>query len=149
METVIRVLIIYGVILVGLRLLGKREFGELSPLELITLLLIPDLISQGVVASDYSMTNGLIAVTTLFSLVFVTSLLSHRFKRVERLIDGEPTLLVARGKLLTNAMNRERISTDEIYSEMHRTGLERLAQVRWALLETNGRISIVPEDEEK
>ena len=144
METVIRVLVIYVVILVGLRVLGKREFGELSPLELITLLLIPDLISQGVIRNDYSMTNGLIAIATLFSLVFITSLVSHRFKKFEKLVDGEPTLLVANGRILTNNLNRERISPDEIYSEMHRSGIDKLSEVKWALLETNGRISVVP-----
>ena len=144
METVLRVVIIYIVILVGLRVLGKREFGELSPLELITLLLIPDLVSQGVLRSDYSFTNSLISIATLFSLVFITSLFAHRFKRVEKFVDGEPTLLVANGQLLTRNMNRERISPDEIYGAMHRAGVEKLAAVRWAVLETDGRISIVP-----
>lgn len=146
METVIRVVIIYVAILAGLRVLGKREFGQLSPLELITLLLIPDLVSQGVVRSDYSMTNGLISIATLFSLVFLTSLLSHRFKKVETLIDGEPTLLVAKGKLLERNLNRERIAPEEIYSAMHQAGVEKLSHVRWAVLETDGRIAIVPED---
>jgi len=145
METVLRVVIIYAVILLGLRVLGKREFGELSPLELITLILIPDLVSQGVVRSDYSLTNSIIAVTTLFSLVFLVSLLSHRFGRVEKWIDGEPTLLVARGRLLVKNLNRERISPDEVYSQMHKSGCEHLSRVRWAVLETDGRISIILE----
>ena len=148
METVIRVLVIYIAILVGLRVLGKREFGQLSPLELITLLLIPDLVVQGVIQSDFSMTNSLVALTTLLSLVFFTSLLSHRFKRIEKLIGGEPTLLVAKGKFLERNMNRERIAPDEIFNEMHKAGLERLRQVRWAILETDGRIAIVPEGDQ-
>lgn len=145
METVWRVVVIYVCLLVGLRVLGKREFGQLSPLELITLLLIPELVAQSVVRADYSLTNGLIGLTTLLSLVFVVSLVSHRSARVEKLIGGEPTLLVARGRLLTANLNRERIAPEEIYSEMHHAGLARLEQVRWAILETNGRISIVPE----
>jgi len=145
METVIRVVVIYAVILAGLRLIGKREFGQLSPLELITLLLVPELVSQAALRSDYSLTTGIVAITTLFSLVFLTSLASHRLKRVEKMVAGEPTVLVVRGKLLVENLNRERISTDEIYNAMHKSGLERLTQVRWAILETDGRIAIVPD----
>lgn len=147
METVLRVIVIYGVIFTGLRVLGKREFGELTPLELITLILVPDLVSQGVVRSDYSLTNSIIAVTTLFSLVFVISQLCHRFGKLEKWIGGEPTLLVARGRLLTRNLNRERISPEELFSQMHKAGCEHLSRVRWAVLEGDGRIAIILEKE--
>lgn len=145
METVLRVIVIYAVIFIGLRVLGKREFGELSPLELITLILIPDLVSQGVVRSDYSLINSIIAVTTLFSLVFIISMLCQRFGRLERFVDGEPTLLVAKGRVLTRNLNRERISVDELYGQMHKAGCEHLSRVRWAVLESDGRIAIIQE----
>lgn len=145
MATVLGVVVVYVVILAGLRVLGKRDVGELSPLELITLILVPDIVSQGVMREDFSLTNSLIAVATLFSLVFVMSLVSHRFKKVEELIDGEPTLLVAKGRLLKENMNRERIAPEEIYGEMHKAGLDKLSSVRWAILETDGKITIVPE----
>jgi uncharacterized membrane protein YcaP (DUF421 family) len=129
-----------------LRILGKREFGELAPLELITLILVPDLVSQGVVRSDYSLTNSIIAVTTLFTLVFVISQRSHRFRRLEKWVGGEPTLLVARGRLLVRNLNRERISSQELYGQMHKAGCEQLSHVRWAVLEDDGRISIILEN---
>lgn len=144
METVLRVAFVYGLILVGLRILGKREFGQLSPLELITLLLVPDLVAQSVVRADTSMTNAVIAITTLFSLVLVTSIVSHRFKKVETWIGGVPTLLVARGRFLEENLNRERIAPGEVYAEIHRAGIEHLGDVKWAILETDGRISVVP-----
>jgi len=146
MDTVVRVAVIYVAIFLGLRVLGKREFGELSPFDLITLLLIPDLVAQGVLRSDYSLTNSLVAIATLFSLVFLISLFSHRFKRMEKAANGEPTLLVAKGRLLMDNLNRERIAPEEIYSAMRKSGLDRLARVRWAVLETDGKIAIVPED---
>jgi uncharacterized membrane protein YcaP (DUF421 family) len=145
METVVRITLVYALILAGLRLLGKREFGQLSPVELITLLLIPELISQGALMDDYSMTNAIIGVATLLSLVFFTSVASHRFARVERWVGGTPTVLVARGRLMERNLNRERIAPGEIYGEMHKVGVERIDDVRWAILETDGRISIVPE----
>jgi uncharacterized membrane protein YcaP (DUF421 family) len=145
METVIRVVVVYLFILVGLRILGKREFGELSALDLVTLLLVPEIVSQALQRNDYSLTNAGVGVATLFALVFLTSALSHRFKRFERLVNGKPTILVARGKLLVDNCNRERISPEEIFSEMHKNGIDVLADVRWAILEVDGRISIVQE----
>lgn len=145
METVVRVVLIYVFILVGLRLLGKREFSQLSALDLVTLLLVPEIVSQAITRDDFSLTNAFVAVATLFCLVFFTSVFAHRFRRVERFINGVPTLLVAHGKILFKNCDRERISAEEIFSEMHKNGLESLEAVRWAILEVDGRISIVPE----
>lgn len=130
METVIRVAVIYLVSLVGLRLVGKREFSQLSPLELVTLLLIPELVSQSLVREDYSITNAIVGVTTLLSLVFINSLIMHKSKWVEELIEDTPSLLVQHGKLIIDNMNKERISPDEIFAEMHHVGLYRLSQVK-------------------
>ncbi|HYD84063.1 MAG TPA: YetF domain-containing protein [Opitutus sp.] len=145
METVVRVVLIYVFILVGLRLLGKREFSQLSAIDLVTLLLVPEIVSQAITRDDFSLTNAFVAVATLFCLVFFTSALAHRFRRVERFINGAPALLVARGKILFANCDRERISAEEIFSEMHKNGLDSLEAVRWAILEVDGRISIVPE----
>jgi uncharacterized membrane protein YcaP (DUF421 family) len=145
METVIRVALIYGAILLGLRLLGKREFGQLSPLELVTLLLVPEIVAQAITREDNSLTNGLIGMTTLFSLVFITSMLTHKSPRAEKLLNGTPTLLVSHGLMIEKHLNQERISPGELFSEMHKAGLERLDEVRFAILESDGRIAIIPE----
>jgi len=145
-ETVLRVTLFYLFILSGLRVLGKREFSQLSPLELVMLLLIPELASQSLVRDDFSLTNGIIAITTVFTLVFLSSVLQHHSKAVSRVISGSPTILVADGEFIQEHLNRERIDPGEIFSEMHKIGLSRLEQVRWAILETDGRISIVPGD---
>jgi|SRR5690606_6913354 uncharacterized membrane protein YcaP (DUF421 family) len=144
METVVRVSIIYLFLLVGLRIMGKREFSQLSPLELVTLLLIPELVAQALIRDDYSLTNAIVAVTTLFGLVFLTSLILHLSKTVEKVISGVPTVLVANGELLESNLNKERVSPDEIFSEMHKVGLYELRQVRWAILETDGHIALIP-----
>jgi uncharacterized membrane protein YcaP (DUF421 family) len=149
METVIRVLFVYVFLLVGLRIMGKREFSQLSPLELVTLLLIPELVSQGILREDFSLTNGLIAVATLFSLVFLSSLLQYHSTKISYLISGNACVLVEHGRFVPAHLNKERISPEEIYSEMRRSGLERLEQVKWAILETEGKISIIPFDREE
>jgi uncharacterized membrane protein YcaP (DUF421 family) len=147
METVVRVAIVYVFLMVGLRVLGKREFGQMSPLELVTLLLIPELVSQSLIREDFSLINGLVAVTTLLTLTYVTSLVVHRSRRAEAVISGRPAVLVAHGRFRPQAMNLERVTPDELFNEMHNAGLERLDQVRWAVLESDGQIAIVPEEQ--
>jgi uncharacterized membrane protein YcaP (DUF421 family) len=149
METVIRVTLFYIFILLGLRALGKREFSQLSPLELVTLLLIPELVSQSLIREDFSFTNGIIAVATVFGLVFISSLLQHHSQLFSKVVSSSPAVLVAGGEFVQENMNKERISPSEIFSEMHKAGLYELSQVRWAILESDGRIAIVPVNREQ
>lgn len=146
METVLRVAIIYAFILVALRILGKREFGQLSPLELVSLLLIPEIVSQSLVREDFSMTNGLVGISTLLVLVFVTSLATTHSTKAAAVIESEPTVLAYNGRFLEHNLRQQRVAPDEVMSQLRKAGLERLDQVRWAILETDGRISIVPTD---
>ena len=146
METVIRVVVIYLFIVVGLRVVGKREFSQLSPLELVTLMIIPELVSQALTRQDSSLTNALVGAATVLVLVYLSSLVQHNSKRFRRVVNGMPTVLVRRGQYIARNMDEERISPDEIFDAMHESGLERLEQVRWAILEAGGRISIVPEE---
>ena len=112
METIIRVAALYAFVILSLRLLGKREFGQLSPAELVTLLLIPEIASQALVRDDFSLTNAVIGLSTLFLLVSLTSLVSHRFKRAETLLDGSPTVVVTQGEFVVANMNRERFTQE-------------------------------------
>jgi uncharacterized membrane protein YcaP (DUF421 family) len=149
METVLRVVIVYLFVLAGLRILGKREFGQLAPMELVVLLLIPELVSQALVGEDFSLMNALVAVATLFVLVYVVSLLSYANEQLERVVEGTPTILVQHGQLVTTNLNKERVPPAEIFGEMRKAGLEELSQVKWAVLEADGKISIVAEDAEE
>lgn len=146
METVIRIGLVYLFILVGLRVLGKREFAQLSPMELVTLLLIPEIVSQAMVTEDFSLTNGFIGIATLFVLVFLNSLLTHVSRTAETIVQSSPTVLIHHGRLLTRNLDEERVSADELQSQVRMAGLERLEQVKWAILESEGKISIVPEE---
>lgn len=149
METVLRVVVVYLFVLAGLRVLGKREFGQLAPMELVVLLLVPELVSQALVREDFSLTNALVAVATLFVLVYVVSLLTFANDKLEQLIEGTPAVLVQHGRLVTANLNKERVTPSEIFSEMRKAGLEELSQVKWAVLEDDGKISIVAEDSEQ
>lgn len=93
---------------------------------------------------DFSLTNALVGVSTLLSLVFLTGVLSYRFQRFGGLIAGEPAVLVRHGHLVSSNLNRERVRPDEILEAVHQVGLCRMDQVQWAILETAGRISVIP-----
>lgn len=144
METVIRVGLIYLFLMVALRVLGKREFSQLAPFELITLLMIPELVAQALVGEDFSLINAIVAVCTLLSLVFLTSVVAFMSRRGEALIEGEPSVLVHHGFIVPETMSLERVTPGEVLNEMHRSGMERMPQVKWAVLETDGKITIVP-----
>jgi uncharacterized membrane protein YcaP (DUF421 family) len=144
MEIVVRVAIIYVFLMLGLRVIGKREFGQLTPFELVTLLLIPEIVTKALTGQDYSLTAAFIGVSTLLVLVFLTSLLAYRFPSFGRFTEGRPALLAREGMLVPATLHRERVSPEEIRLELHKYGLEEWAQVKWALLEVDGSITLVP-----
>jgi len=146
-ETVIRTAIIYIFLLVTLRITRKREFGQLSPIELVTLLIIPEMVSQALARDDFSLTNAIIAVTTLLAMVYVTSLIVQRSERADELLNGQPTVLINRGEFIPANLAKERVTPDEVFSEMHKAGLYELTQIKWAILESDGRIAFIPADD--
>src|SRR5690606_15384342 len=103
METVIRISVIFIFLLIAFRIIGKRELGELSPFDLLLIMLIPEIVSHGMIQNDFSVTNALIGVSTLLTLVMINSFLSHRFKGFRKLIEGEPVLIFHQGKFLEQA----------------------------------------------
>jgi uncharacterized membrane protein YcaP (DUF421 family) len=147
METVVRVVLVYVAIFAGLRVMGKREFSQLSPMELITLLLIPEIVSQGIIGDDFSLTNALVGVATLLALVLATSYLQTTNVRAEKLISGDPTVLLYHGRLYEDNLLRERVTPDEVSGAVRAAGYLDLDAIEWAILEPDGRISVIPRDE--
>lgn len=144
MEIVLRVLLIYVFLMLGLRVMGKREFGQLTPFEFVTLLLIPEIVTKALTGQDYSMTAAIVGVSTLMVLVFLTSVLAFRFPGFGRAIEGTPTVLARDGAVVPAAMHHERVTPEEFAIELHKYGLESVAQVKWGMLEVDGSITIVP-----
>ena len=149
METVLRIAFIYFFLMLAIRVMGKRELSKMSAFELVLLLLIPELFSQGALREDFSMTNATIATATLLSLVFLTSVISHMSQRAHVVINGTPTVLVRSGRYVEENMNRERIAPDELLAEMHKAGYVKLEQIKWAILEDDGKIALIPADGER
>lgn len=144
MEPVLRVAVVYLALLVAFRIMGKRELGRLSPFELVTLMLIPEIVSPAISRDEASLTGALIGACTLFLMVLGTSLVNHLVPGAARVLEGNPTLLVKNGEFVTDTMNKERVDPEEVYAEMHRVGLEDVSEVRWAILEREGEITIIP-----
>jgi len=143
MGIVIRVCLTYVFLWLCFRILGKRELTKMSPLELVTLLLIPQLFSRTLPGEDYSMTNAIVGASTLLSLVFLSSAAAYRSRWFGHIATPEPTVLVDHGKWIEAHMNQERITTADVFDAMHRSGLSELNQVQWAVLQSDGKIAII------
>jgi uncharacterized membrane protein YcaP (DUF421 family) len=148
MEIIIRVAVTYIFVIFGLRILGKRELSELSAIELVTLMLVPEIVSQAL-GADGSMVDALIGVSTLFVLVFFTSLLSYLIKPAQEVIEGKALVLKDDHGLQTEAMDKERISVDEIFATMRHAGFDDLKQIRTIVLEADGQLSFIPHEADR
>jgi uncharacterized membrane protein YcaP (DUF421 family) len=143
MDIFLRATIIFGALYVLMRLLGKRELGQMTPFELIVLVVIGDLIQQGVTQNDFSLTGAIIAVSTIAFWALVMSWASYLWPSAERLLEGEPRVIVRDGELIDTNLRRNRLTRSEIESEMRLAGISSMRDVAWAILEPRGKISFI------
>lgn len=147
MDSVLRASVVYAVLLVLFRLAGKRTLAEVTTFDFVLLLIISEATQQAMVGSDNSMTNSLLLVGTLVGLNILLSELKQRFAVVERVLDGMPLLIVEHGRPLKDRMNKERVDVDDVLDAAREShGLERMDQIKYAVLERNGKISIIPSE---
>ena len=144
MDIVIRAFFAFVFVVVVTRVIGRRELSSLQPFDLILLIVLGDLIQQGVTQSDYSFTGLVLAGGTFTLLTVAVSYLVFRFRRVRPLFEPEPLILVDHGKVIDRNLRRERLTADELAAEARLQQISSLAEVRWAVLETNGKISFIP-----
>lgn len=144
MDIVVRAFFAYLFVLVITRVMGRRELSSLEPFDLILLVVIGDLLQQGVTQSDLSFTGILLAVGMFAFLTIATSYLGFRFPRVRTLLEDEPLILVQDGKLVEKNLRRERMTAEEVAAEARFQQIDSLEKVRWAVLESGGRISFIP-----
>jgi uncharacterized membrane protein YcaP (DUF421 family) len=146
MDLVIRTVFVFFLILLVTRVVGRRELSSMEPFDLILLVVIGDLVQQGVTQSDYSLTGTTTVIATLATLVVATAYASYRFRAVRPVLEGEPVLLIADGELLRRNLRRQRMTVDEVRAEARQQSIGALGAVRYAVLETNGRISFITGD---
>jgi uncharacterized membrane protein YcaP (DUF421 family) len=143
MDLVLRTAVVFVLILVVTRSVGRRELSSMEPFDLIMLVVIGDLVQQGVTQSDYSLTGSAIVISTLSVLTVATAYLSFRFRRLRPVLEGEPIVLIAEGRIVDRALRRERLTVEEVEAEARQQQIERLGDVRYAVLETSGKISFL------
>jgi uncharacterized membrane protein YcaP (DUF421 family) len=143
MDIFLRATVIFIALYLLVRLMGKRELGQMTPFELIVLVVIGDLIQQGVTQNDFSLTGAIIAISTIAFWALVMSWLSYLSPRAERILEGEPRVVVRDGELLESNLRRNRLTRSEIESEMRLAGIARMEDVAWAILEPRGKISFI------
>ncbi len=145
-EIVIRTAVVYFAILVGLRLAGKREIGQMTTFDLVVILLIANAVQNAMVGEDNSLVGGLVAAGVLLVINSGVSLARRRFPFFKRAVEGEPTILVNDGKFIKVNLAREGIEEEDVLMSMREHGITSLDEVRLAIMEIDGSISIVPVD---
>ena len=145
MESVIRPAFVYLFVLVLLRLTGKRTLAQITTFDFVLLLIISEATQQALIGEDNSMINSAIVVATLVGLNVLMSLLKQRWPWVDRMLDDVPIVIVENGKPLKDRMDKVRVDENDVLDAARQIhGLERMDQIRHAILERDGQISIIP-----
>lgn len=145
MESVIRGLVVYFFLLLVFRLSGKRTLTDSTNFDLVMLLIISETTQQAMVDNDHSITNGFLLILTLIGATIGLSHLKQRMPRLEKWLDGTALVILENGTLLRDRMNKVRVDeTDILEAARKLQGLERLEQIKYAIVERNGEITIVP-----
>ena len=145
METVLRAIAIYLFLLLVFRISGKRTLSQMHPFDMVLLLIIGDSVSQGLMGDDFSITTALLLVTTLVLMELLLSFIKQKSKVADRWLDDVPMIVVEDGQPLRDRMARARVDASEVLEAariLH--GLENMQQVKYAVLERDGSISIIP-----
>lgn len=148
MDTIIRGTVIYIFLLIIFRISGKRTLYDATVFDFVLLLIIAETTQQALLGDDFSLTNGILLIMTLIVLDIIISLLKQKFMPIEKLVEGSPLIILDNGKLLRDRMKKERVDEADILEsarDLH--GLQRLDQIKYAILEKNGKITIIPQEE--
>jgi uncharacterized membrane protein YcaP (DUF421 family) len=147
MDLVIRATVVFFFVFGVTRVVGRRELSSLEPFDLILLVVLGDLIQQGITQSDYSVTGVFLVISTIGLLTVGVSYLNFRSKRLRSILEGEPVLVIQNGQPIMPSLKRERITTEELEAEARLQQISSLESVQWAVLETSGKISFIPKSD--
>jgi uncharacterized membrane protein YcaP (DUF421 family) len=149
LQVVLRTAVIYCVVLLGVRLSGKREVGQMTPFDLTLLLLISNAVQNAMTGPDTSLLGGVVAAATLLTLNYFIAEVSGGNRRFRKFIQGEPSLLIHDGEVITSHMAKEHVSMDELQRALREHGIATYHDVALAVLEVDGSISCLKYDEIK
>jgi uncharacterized membrane protein YcaP (DUF421 family) len=143
MDLVGRAFVMFLLILLLVRVVNRRELSKMEPYDLVLLIVLGDLVQQGITQNDYSVTGASIVIVTMTLLSIFTAYVAYRLPRFGRVLDGEPVILLENGRPLEQNLRRERISLGELAAEARQNDISDLGTVRYAVLETSGSISFL------
>jgi uncharacterized membrane protein YcaP (DUF421 family) len=143
MDIVIRAIVAFIFVFLLTRLIGRRELSSMEPFDLMLLIVIGDLIQQGITQNDLSVTGLMLTVGVFGSMTLAISYLGWKFPRVRPIIEPDPLILVEDGKVIEKNVRKERITPEEIAAEARLQQIDSLEKVKWAVLESGGRISFI------
>ena len=146
-EKVLRPILVYLFLIIGFRLAGKRELAQLNPFDLVVLLTISNTVQNAIIGNDNSLIGGLLGAATLLVANWLVVRWTFHHPRVERLVEGTPTVLVDRGVVNHQALERELVTPDELRTAARRHGLLSLDDAERVVLETGGTLTFVPKAE--
>ena len=145
MELILRTLAIYGALMFLFRVAGKRTLADATPFEMVLLLVISEAVQQALVGDDFSLTAALVVITTFVMADVLMSMVQYRLKSLDKVVSGLPVVVVAHGQLLDDAVSKTRVDGAEVLQAAREShGLERMDQIRYAVVEKSGTISVVP-----
>ncbi len=145
-EFIVRGVAVYLFLLVLLRVTGKRQVGQMSPFDLVLLLVLSNAVQNSMNGGDTSLVGGLVSAAALVALNFVLGLITLRSKKLEALVEGRPQLLVHNGQLFEDVLASAQLTHHELQAALRQAGCTSVNEVRCAMLETNGGISVVKRD---
>jgi len=140
-EKIVRSLVVYVFLLTVFRLTGKRQVGQLTPFDLVVLLIVSNVLQNAMIGPDNSVGGGLIGALVIFGANAIVARLTFWSRRLEFLIDGDPTTLVHQGKVDEDAMRRELVTRAELHAALRDAGMCDVTEARFAVLEANGKIT--------
>jgi uncharacterized membrane protein YcaP (DUF421 family) len=141
MDLILRAAIAFLVVFAFTRLLGRRELAQMQPFDLILLVVVGDLIQQGVTQNDLSITGLVLVISTMGLMQVGSSYLSFRFRRLRPALNGEPVVIIENGRFIESNMKRERLSEDDVEEEARLNEIQSLGEIQWAIFESSGKIS--------
>jgi uncharacterized membrane protein YcaP (DUF421 family) len=145
MEPLLRVAVMYLFLMLVFRISGKRTLAEITPFDMLMMLIISETTQQAMVGDDHSMTHAFLLIISFVSIDIGLSLIKQRSKSIARLLEDVPLVIVEHGRLLKERMNRSRVDEEDVLEAARELcGLERVEQIKYAVLERNGTITIIP-----
>ena len=143
----IRTLIVYTILIISMRIMGKRQIGQLDVTDLVTTLLLSEIASLPIEDPDIPIINAIIPIITLLTFEIVSSTLLCKTPRLKNLFSSRPGFLIKNGTVDQKELFRNRISSDELISELRQRGMCDISEVAYAILESDGKITVLPKSE--